>query len=206
MNILLKRGSRGENVRYLQKLLKVYPDGIFGINTEEAVKAFQKAHNIKPDGIVGPLTWAHLLSNSSKLKKSKRVINEIIVHCTATPAGKDYTVDDIRRWHKAQGWSDVGYHYIVYRDGTVHEGRNIDIAGAHTLNHNQNSIGVVYIGGMTKDNKKPADSRTNAQKDALVQLLKELRQLYPSAKIYGHRNFANKACPSFDAKKEYSNI
>lgn len=206
MNILLKRGSRGENVRYLQKLLKVYPDGIFGINTEEAVKAFQKAHNIKSDGIVGPLTWAHLLSNSSKLKKSKRVINEIIVHCTATPAGKDYTVDDIRRWHKAQGWADVGYHYIVYRDGTVHEGRNIDIAGAHTSNHNQNSIGVVYIGGMTKDNKKPADSRTNAQKDALVQLLKELRQLYPSAKIYGHRNFANKACPSFDAKKEYSNI
>lgn len=206
MNILLKRGSRGENVRYLQKLLKVYPDGIFGINTEEAVKAFQKAHGIKADGIVGPLTWAHLLSQSSKLKKSKRTINAIIVHCTATPAGKDYTVDDIRRWHKAQGWSDIGYHYIIYRDGSVHDGRNVDIAGAHTANHNQNSIGVVYVGGMTKDNKKPADSRTNAQKDALRQLLKDLKKLYPNAKIYGHRDFANKACPSFDAKKEYSNI
>ena len=104
-----------------------------------------------------------------------------------------------------RGWSDIGYHYVVYLDGTIHEGRNVNISGAHCTGHNANSIGVVYVGGLdAKGNAK--DTRTNAQKDGLLKLLKDLKKLYPKATIHGHREYAQKDCPCFDAKKEYSNI
>ena len=140
------------------------------------------------------------------LKKSRRRINEIIVHCTATPEGRDYTVADIRAMHKAQGWVDIGYHYLIYRDGSIHEGRNVDLVGAHCQGHNAQSIGVCYVGGVARDGKTPKDTRTPAQKDALVHLLMQLVCLYPDARIHGHRDFAAKACPSFDATKEYKNL
>ena len=140
------------------------------------------------------------------LKKSRRRINEIIVHCTATPEGRDYTVADIRQMHKAQGWVDIGYHYLVYRDGSIHEGRNVDLVGAHCQGHNAQSIGVCYVGGVSRDGKTPKDTRTAAQKDALIHLLMQLVCLYPDATIRGHRDFAAKACPSFDATKEYKNL
>lgn len=140
------------------------------------------------------------------LKKSRRRINEIIVHCTATPEGRDYTVADIRQMHKAQGWVDIGYHYLIYRDGSIHEGRNVDLVGAHCQGHNAQSIGVCYVGGVARDGKTPKDTRTQAQKDALVHLLMQLVCLYPDATIRGHRDFAAKACPSFDATREYKNL
>ena len=140
------------------------------------------------------------------LKKSRRRINEIIVHCTATPEGRDYTVADIRQMHKAQGWVDIGYHYLIYRDGSIHEGRNVDMVGAHCQGHNAQSIGVCYVGGVARDGKTPKDTRTAAQKDALVHLLMQLVCLYPDATIRGHRDFAAKACPSFDATREYKNL
>lgn len=199
----IKKGSRGNDVKTLQRILHLYEDGIFGVLTEEAVKEFQKANGLVADGVVGEKTWAKLTGG---VVPSKRVIKEIIVHCTATPEGKDYTVDTIRSWHKAQGWSDIGYHYVIYRDGSVHNGRNIDIAGAHCTGHNSYSIGIVYVGGYATDGKTAKDTRTEAQKKALVELLRKLRRIYPTAKIYGHRDFANKDCPCFDAKKEYSNI
>jgi N-acetylmuramoyl-L-alanine amidase len=99
--------------------------------------------------------------------KQMRKINKIILHCTATPEGRHTTVEDIRRWHKAQGWSDIGYHYVVYLDGSVHEGRPVDIVGAHTKGHNTGSISVVYVGGIDKMNLKPKDTRTEEQKEAL---------------------------------------
>lgn len=203
---ILKIGSRGEAVKELQRLLKVYPDGVFGILTEEAVKTFQRKNGITPDGKVGPVTMAKLLSQHSTIKKSKRTINEIIVHCSATKEGLDYTVDDIRKWHKSQGWSDIGYHYVVYRDGSINPGRDVDIAGAHCTNHNSHSIGVCYVGGVAKNGKTAKDTRTDAQKTGLLNLLKELKALYPNAKIYGHRDFAKKDCPSFNAREEYKNI
>ena len=140
------------------------------------------------------------------LKKSRRRINEIIVHCTATPEGRDYTVADIRQMHKTQGWVDIGYHYLIYRDGSIHEGRNVDLVGAHCQGHNAQSIGVCYVGGVARDGKTPKDTRTQAQKDALIHLLMQLVCLYPDATIRGHRDFAAKACPSFDATKEYKNL
>lgn len=135
-----------------------------------------------------------------------RVINEIIVHCTATPEGKDYTVADIDKWHKARGWKGIGYHYVIYRDGSIHQGRPETEIGAHCQGHNDNSIGVVYVGGLASDGKTPKDTRTDAQKKSLENLLKQLKQKYPKAAIHGHRDFAAKACPSFDATKEYKYI
>ena len=202
---LYKRGSRGEMVRQIQKALHLLADGIFGSQTEEAVKNFQMMKGLKADGIVGPATLAKLIPQ--RLKKSKRMINKIIIHCSATPEGKDYTVDDIRRWHKQQGWSDIGYHYVVYRNGDVVNGRDVDIQGAHCADNggNINSIGICYIGGCARDGKTPKDTRTDAQKLALLNLLLDLKKLYPHAVILGHRDLDEhgKLCPSFDAKKEY---
>ena len=197
-----KKGSKGAAVTLIQKALHVMPDGQYGILTEEAVRDFQRASGLTADGIVGMKTLVRL-GLVSLAPKSKRFINEIIIHCSATPAGKDYTVDDIRWWHKQQGWTDIGYHYVIYRDGTIHEGRSIDIAGAHCTGHNTHSIGVCYIGGVQRNGKTPSDTRTHAQKEALARLLGELKVIYPIARIHGHRDFANKACPSFDATREY---
>ncbi len=133
------------------------------------------------------------------LKKSKRKIYEIIVHCSATPEGKDFSVENIRRWHLRRGFADIGYHYVIYRDGSVHDGRDVDRAGAHCLGHNAHSIGICYIGGVSSDGKTPKDTRTPAQKEALRNLVNRLIALYdlPRSHVYGHYQFANKACPSF---------
>lgn len=135
-----------------------------------------------------------------------RIINEIIIHCSATPEGKDYTVEQIRQWHKQRGFSDIGYHYVIYRDGSIHSGRPIERIGAHCLKHNAHSIGVCYIGGVAKDGKTPKDTRTDAQKESLIKLIKELKAKYPKTTVHGHREYANKACPCFDAKNEYKNL
>lgn len=135
-----------------------------------------------------------------------RKINEIIVHCTATPEGKDFKAADIDRWHRQKGWDGIGYHYVVDLNGTVEPGRPESKVGAHCIGHNQNSIGVVYVGGVASDGKTPKDTRTPQQKAALVKLLTDLKRKYPNATIHGHRDFAAKACPSFDATTEYKNI
>lgn len=135
-----------------------------------------------------------------------RKITEIIIHCSATPEGKDYTVADIDSWHRARGFNGIGYHYVIYRDGSVHQGRPLDKIGAHCRGHNNNSIGVCYIGGVAEDKVTPKDTRTKPQREALLFLLRSLKSEYPDAKIYGHRDFSNKACPSFDATEEYKNL
>lgn len=207
---IYKVGSRGATVKAIQRALNLYPDGIFGRETEYAVKDFQRRHKLIADGIVGVKTMALLfpkvVQTKLGLKKSRRQINEIIVHCTATPEGKDYTVMDVRRWHRQRGWSDIGYHYLIYRNGHVEPGRNVDTAGAHCEGHNLHSIGICYVGGLDRDGKNPKDTRTLQQKAALLSLLMDLRKLYPDAEIHGHRDFANKACPSFDATREYRKI
>lgn len=130
-----------------------------------------------------------------------RRITELIIHCSATPEGKDFTVDDIRRWHLARKFADIGYHYVIYRDGSVHKGRAENIAGAHCLGHNANSIGICYIGGVAKDGKTPKDTRTPQQKTALRQLVNQLKFYYAHATVHGHNEFAAKACPSFNVQK-----
>ena len=199
--MVLKLGSRGNEVKVLQEKLNLKADGVFGPLTEEAVKDFQRSNGLEVDGIVGANTLSKL-----NLSVSKRNIRELIVHCSATPEGKDYSVDTIRQLHIQRGFSDIGYHYVIYRDGSIHIGRDESIIGAHCTGHNTNSIGVCYIGGCASDGKTPKDTRTTEQKQSLVKLLKELKTKYPQASIHGHRDFSSKACPSFDATKEYSSI
>lgn len=238
-----KLGSTGAVVKQIQRVLKVYPDGKFGKLTQEALMVYQREHSLTPDGIAGPRTLAAMgieavtpqtgassaaLSQVTAcyggktltLRKSKRGIDEIIVHCTASREGQEQTVEQIRRDHTTpvskggRGWSDIGYHYVVYLDGTVHEGRNVDVSGAHAEGHNSHSIGVVYVGGVENKpgvaykNLKAKDTRTEAQKASLMALLMDLRKLYPKARIIGHRDVDThgKSCPSFDAKTAYRNI
>lgn len=138
-------------------------------------------------------------------KATSRSINRLFVHCAATKEGVDVTTDTIKKWHLARGFNDIGYHYVIYRDGSIHQGRKENVAGAHVSGYNQNSIGICYVGGL--DSKgNPKDTRTPAQKDTMLALLRALKKRYPSATIYGHRDYANKACPCFDAKTEYKNI
>lgn len=134
-----------------------------------------------------------------------RKITEIIIHCADTPEGRDDRAADIRRWHKARGFNDIGYHYVIDLDGTIEAGRDPEIAGAHAQGHNANSIGICYVGGADKQ-MKPKDTRTDAQKASLLLLLKYLRQRYPQAEIIGHRDVSDKSCPSFDAKTEYKDV
>ena len=127
-----------------------------------------------------------------------RNINEIIIHCSATPEGRNVTVDEVRRWHRQQGFADVGYHYLIYLDGSVHPGRPIEQVGAHCRGHNAHSIGVCYIGGLTADGKRPKDTRTTRQKLALQALVQILKLNFPQATVHGHREFAAKDCPCFE--------
>ncbi len=131
-----------------------------------------------------------------------RKINRIIIHCSATPEGKDFTVQQIDQWHRQRGFRCIGYHFIIYRDGSVHEGRPIGEIGAHCKGYNANSIGICYIGGCAADGKTPKDTRTEAQRLALIALVRELNAKYPSSTVHGHNEFANKACPSFNVQKE----
>lgn len=127
-----------------------------------------------------------------------RKITKIILHCSATPEGKDYSVAQIRDWHvRGNGWNDIGYHYVIYRDGTIHKGRPVEQAGAHTKGHNANSIGICYIGGCTADGNTPKDTRTPEQTRSMHELVAQLQQQYPGATVHCHNEFANKACPSF---------
>ena len=129
-----------------------------------------------------------------------RTINEIIIHCSATPKGRKVTVKDIDSWHRQRGFDGIGYHYVIYLDGSIHKGRDINRPGAHCVGHNAYSIGICYVGGCAIDGKTPEDTRTAAQRSALVKLITELRRQYPNATVHGHREYANKACPSFDVK------
>ena len=142
-----------------------------------------------------------------ELKKTKRPVTELVWHCTATPAERPVTVDQIRDWHKARGWSDIGYHYIVHLDGRIEAGRPIDKIGAHVGGRNTGTIGAVYVGGIEKDKLRAADTRTKKQKAAMLWLTERLAEMYNLRQISGHNEYANKARPSFNVRNaELGNI
>ena len=132
-----------------------------------------------------------------------RTIDKIIIHCAATKEGHDIKTETIKSWHvKGRGWSDIGYHFVIELDGSVKTGRPLHRIGAHTKGHNATSIGVCYVGGIDID-KRPKDTRTDAQRKAMDELIVALTMDYPGATVHGHNEFAAKACPSFDVSKEY---
>lgn len=131
-----------------------------------------------------------------------RKISKIILHCSATKEGKNFTVADIDAWHKQRGFNKIGYHFVIYLNGSVHKGRDISVIGAHTTGQNANSIGICYIGGLDT-NGKAKDTRTPAQKSALITLVADLKTQFPNATVHGHYEFAAKDCPCFNVKKEF---
>ncbi len=134
-----------------------------------------------------------------------REISEIIIHCTATKEGRDVTISEIDGWHRERGFDQIGYHYVVMLNGDIKTGRPEFREGAHCYGHNKHSIGVCYVGGLDKYGD-PKDTRTPEQKSALLNLLKQLKKRYPQARIYGHKAFAQKDCPCFEAGVEYSTL
>lgn len=138
-----------------------------------------------------------------------RAINKIILHCSATQEGKDFDVEDIREWHLQRGFTDVGYHYVIKLDGTIQDGRDIRSIGAHCKGQNYGSISICYVGGLDKEGKGK-DTRTNEQKESLLNLIDDLLLAYDLTidDVYCHYQFAKKLCPCFkieEFKEEYLN-
>jgi N-acetylmuramoyl-L-alanine amidase len=134
-----------------------------------------------------------------------RTITHIVVHCTATP--QTTTVASIQRyWRENLKWKSPGYHFLIEANGTVHNLQPITLPSNGVAGHNANSIHVSYIGGV--NGQRAVDNRTEAQKTALLTILRDLKKQFPNAVIQGHRDFPRvaKACPSFDAKKEYATL
>lgn len=131
-----------------------------------------------------------------------RQIDALVVHCSATPAGKAFHAGDIDRWHRDRGWDGIGYHYVIALDGSIEPGRELDDPGAHVAGHNSTTVGICYVGGMNAQNTAPADTLNKRQSDALALVLQGLRARWPRAAICGHRDFpgVHKACPSFDVR------
>lgn len=144
-----------------------------------------------------------------------RTIDSIIIHCSATRSGVDFTAADIDQWHRRRGFKEIGYHYVIHLDGTIEKGRSIEKEGAHCYGWNRQSIGICYVGGLNT-NGQPTDTRTPAQKQAMKQLITELQQQYAAIRyVIGHRDTSPdlngnghiepeeyiKACPCFDVRK-----
>jgi N-acetylmuramoyl-L-alanine amidase len=186
-------------------LPKFGADGDFGDETQTAIhKALDELERLRK-GTPSTPTPGRMPSSSPvwTQPKASRRIEEVIVHCTATPEGREVSVDTIRGWHKARGWKDIGYHYIVHLDGKVEAGRPEATVGSHVSGHNTGTLGVVYVGGVAKDGKTAKDTRTPAQKVALEATVKALITKYPTIKkVTGHNQYAAKACPSFDVRED----
>lgn len=133
-----------------------------------------------------------------------RKINTIVVHCSATPPSMDIGVEEIRKWHvEENSWTDIGYHFVIRRDGTVESGRSLKRPGAHVKNYNSDSIGICWVGGVSEANGRPQDNRSAEQTAALFDLIQDLQQKFPGTALMGHRDFegVTKACPCFDVRE-----
>lgn len=114
----------------------------------------------------------------------------------------DVGVDEIREWHLKNGWSDIGYHFVIRRNGLLEIGRSIESIGAHVKGYNTTSVGICMIGGRSAVGTEPENNFTGNQWNTLRALLPYLEHKYPDAVIKGHNEFTNtKNCPSFDVQK-----
>lgn len=191
-----------ERIKKLQARLGVSIDGDVGNETLDAIDKVIDGTWAAPP----PAPRAAPVADIQP-RQSARTITSIAVHCSATPEGQVFTAADIDRWHRGQGWNGIGYNAVVRLDGTIERGRDERLVPSHAQGFNSNSIAICYIGGVDA-NGAPKDTRTPAQKAALRRWLEEKKRQYPRAEIKGHRDYAGvtKACPSFDAKREYGDI
>ncbi|MDE5811963.1 MAG: N-acetylmuramoyl-L-alanine amidase [Muribaculaceae bacterium] len=135
--------------------------------------------------------------SSATSQPQARLINLIVVHCSATEQGRDFCAADIDRWHRERGFARIGYHYVIRLDGTIEQGRPESAVGAHCQGYNCNSIGICYTGGLCRG--VPADTLTEPQLASLRRLIADLKRRYRGARVVGHRDLnPHKACPCFD--------
>lgn len=180
-------------------------DGKFGGKTQAATMAFQEANSLVADGIVGKLTVKKAEEHGfEKQSEYTREVNEVIVHITAS--NDHATIEEIRQGHIQRGFSDIGYHYIVDRDGVIHEGRDVDVIGAHTAGYNVGTVGVSYIsrGSDTEPAAPYGKFMTPEQREGLEEIVKRLLKRYglKVSDVSGHNDYnAGKACPCFKVKK-----
>ena len=128
-------------------------------------------------------------------------IKYLVLHCSASRCNQDYSVELLRRDHKARGFYDIGYHFYIRKDGKKTQHRMLLEVGAHCIPYNRCSIGICYEGGLDEDGK-PANTLTKEQEERINDLLINLHKLFPKAKIVGHRDLPGaspKECPCFDA-------
>ncbi len=132
--------------------------------------------------------------------KELKSVDYLVVHCSVTKEDVDIGVEEIRRWHRQRNFFDVGYHYVIRRDGTLEKGREDNVPGAHARGFNDKSLGICLVGGVESDGKTPEQNFTPEQYETLKGLLFDLRDDHPGATVLGHRDLpnVNKACPSFD--------
>lgn len=195
----------------------------------EKWKAIQRWAGTTPDGKPGDLTATAIMAKlglqlaapaaASLVKGTGRGIKRIFLHCSATREGQFVNAATIRKWHLAQGWKDIGYHFVIQLDGTVERGRDEATVGSHVQGFNTGSIGVVYVGGIDSHGKS-VDTRTPAQLRAMAQLLRDLVKAYPGAEVMGHRDASPdtdgdgvvekhewlKDCPCFDARAWWASV
>lgn len=128
-----------------------------------------------------------------------RAISQIIIHCSATFPGQKVTREMIESWHKARGFNEIGYHYLIDIDGTIIKGRDLDKPGAHCKGQNLDSVGICYIGGLDSHGK-PSNTLNSEQKASLLCLIDSLRFVLRSyLSVHGHNEYdKKKACPCFD--------
>lgn len=204
-------------IRAFQKKHGLVVDGIVGPQTRKVLaevnrpiatsarkepdKAGMKSAPPAPVSTTRPAAAASI--TLPVLAKTARPLREIIFHCTATPEGRWFDRADVNAWHKQRGWSMIGYHFLILLDGTIQIGRPIGMTGSHCAGHNTGTIGVSYIGGLSKDGKVPKDTRTGPQKAAALALCKALKKTYGiTARVKGHNEYAAKACPSFRVDRD----
>lgn len=131
----------------------------------------------------------------------RRKTDFIVIHSAATKPTMDIGLKEITKWHRDQGYTAIGYHFVIRRDGTVETGRPVDTIGAHVRGYNSTSVGICMVGGIDAKGK-PENNYTPEQFETLKTLIKELSTTYKGAKVVGHRDFPGvaKACPCFDAQ------
>jgi N-acetylmuramoyl-L-alanine amidase len=204
-----------------QRRYSLTVDGIVGRNTKAAIRWLQRKQPVKfrpePDKTAmlrdelvssvnenSVLRMAHSHVAIPKFPGTIRSVNKIIYHCTATPEGRNYSVRDVDMWHRQRGFTMIGYHFLIDLNGKVMLGRPIGMVGSHCQGENERSIGIAYVGGMTKDMKEPKDTRNRLQMNSSYMLIKELDKRFNLiGGLRGHNEFAQKACPSFNMKIDY---
>lgn len=203
-------------IKAFQRAHGLVEDGIIGPQTRKVLRELATlpaaSARKEPDKSAINSTYARdvppmaakVWAGEIEIATTARPISEVILHCTATPAGKWFDRSDVNAWHKQRGWSMIGYHFLILLDGKIEVGRPIGMVGSHVRGHNVGTIGVAYVGGLSADGKTAKDTRTPAQMAAAQWLIRALKEKFKiRRRARGHNEYdKGKACPSFDVARD----